>query len=265
VVKPLDNCASRGITLAHNREELLAGISFAMASNKDSGGAIIEENLSGMEYAIDSLIVDDSAIILSCVPRYFRHWTPGHTKKLFGIEGMFTTHFNPPQEVIDAIIETARRLGVTEGPFKCDFMFDKKYGWIVMECATRTSGGFDSFYLNPLIGIDEPGILLDYSLGLPFDKSKLAWNGKYACSYMPFYKPGKINGWTNGLTKELREKYKVAKIFFRSHTEVKELCSGADRSVWVNCLGDTELGALRNAIKASKFISPNYVEDKNAG
>ena len=264
VIKPVDNCATRGISVAHNRAEFIEGIKVAMKANKQSTGVVIEELLCGPEWATDFFIVNRQAILVNAVKRYFRHHIPGEKTPLFGIEGAIINPWykSSEEDGITGIFEAmatraASKLGVTEGPFKLDIIYDERYGFCILEAATRLSGGFDHAFMSPMVGKDITGLLLDYATGVPFDYDKLKWNGKYAASYMPYHRSGKICGWeVNEL--DLHDKYEMCHYFTRSDTEIQDLRNCAARSLWVLCKGDTPQRALLNAMKASKEIKPRY-------
>lgn len=173
VVKPADNCASRGVTKAYNAAQLIQAFTIAAQATRFSSEIILEEYLCGTEYATDWLIVDGKAILVNACARVFSG---------FGRE---LGHYNPwrPPEIVHKLASrAAQELGVTEGPFKLDWLYDKRYGWSALEGATRWSGGFDhthsAYYAT---GRQLREVLLDYALGLPFDITKLAWQHKRYC------------------------------------------------------------------------------------
>ncbi len=258
VVKPVTNCATRGITVVQKKEDLLPALVTAAQSNKSGEcGAVVEELLSGPELALDFMVVNGEAIWVNGVQRLFRSHVPHTREPLFGIEGLIINPTEPPEEVKQIAQVAAQKLGVTEGPFKLDMIDDSRYGWCILECATRLSGGWDHMVLGPLVGKDITGLMLDYALGLPFDESKIQWNGKYAVSYVPYYPAGKINGWHS--IKEAKKLFNIRDVFVRSETEVEDLRTCVARPVYIHACDTTPLRAFREAWMASRVIQPNYV------
>ena len=259
VVKPLDNCATRGVSLVNRPDTLLEAVQYALSSNKYACGAIVEECLYGEEHALDFFIVAGKAIWVNGTTRLYRTHIPGTREPLFGIEAAAINPWQPPREVVDLATNAAAKLGVTEGPFKMDIVNDPRYGWCIYECATRLSGGWDSSYMSPLVGKDITGLLLDYSTGIKLTeeliREKTQWNGKYACFYVPYYKPGKIDGW-----KEIcyDNTSTIANLFIRSNTEIADLKTCADRPVYIIATGSSLLNALRNAGRVRRYIQPKY-------
>ncbi len=175
IVKPVDNSASRGITKVYSSDYLVEAIRHAHSFNHNSDIVLLEECLSGDEVAIDFFIVDGKAIYANGAKRIFGK---------FGIELGHVNPFIPDQYIIDMATQAAKALGVDRGPFKMDLINDSRYGWCILECATRLSGGYD--HTNTCVlatGKDIVGAVLDFSLGLPLDMNKLTpkWN-KYACA-----------------------------------------------------------------------------------
>ncbi len=254
IIKPVDNCGTRGISVATNKQEFLDGVTLALRSNKVGTGALIEEMLSGSEYALDFLIIDRKAVWVNGCIRLFRHHIPGTREPLFGIEGLVINPFVAPKELCDLATTAARRLGVTSGPFKVDALLDKQYGWTILECTTRWSGGWDHMFLAPMIGRDVTSVLLDYALGLEPVIPPVLPN-RYSASYTPYYAPMQKCKWVRvPATKDISWEYNI-----RSPNEILPLKTCADRPIFFRATGKSPLDAAKNVIECSKFVVPQDI------
>ena len=185
VVKACDNCASRGVTLVNSLDEFEQGYNLALQNNHLVDTVVVEEKLSGQEYATDWLVTQDGVLFANAAQRVF---------DTFGLE---VGHTNPAWEEgevparVQYLAEYAvKQLGVDSGPFKIDFLYDDRYGWCILECATRWSGGYDHTHSAKIAtGRDLVKPLLDYALGLPFNPRDLVWQTHVASAvYAPTLK-----------------------------------------------------------------------------
>jgi hypothetical protein len=251
------------MTLVENEDEMLDAITVAIKANKVDGAVLIEEKLSGPEVAVDWLMIDGTIRYVNGVYRFFRHHKPGSDEKLFGIESAIINPFVPNTSIehIDNTLiiqaeNTARRLGVLNGPFKTDAIFDERYGWCILECATRWSGGWDSSFLAPMIDRNIMKVLLDWSLGLEVETPPVNSN-IYAASYVPYYKPMNIKEWKWVESyDEIKKKYRISNVFVRSTNEIKNLSNCAERPIFFLSSGNSPLDAFRNAYRASRYFVP---------
>lgn len=130
-------------------------------------------------------------------------WFSGET---FGLEVGWVNPFIPPVEVYHLATHASRELGVHAGPFKMDLIRDSRYGWSLLECATRWSGSFDHTVGATLsTNRNLTATLVDYALGEPFDTKRAFAHvniQRYVGCYTPqFTTPYQI---TKGMLEELR-------------------------------------------------------------
>lgn len=244
IVKPVDNSASRGVTKCHNAAELAEAITYARMYNKYATSVLIEECLSGRERATDWFVQDRQVYYVNGAERFF--------------EGVLETgHINPaplPNREMQQLANlAAQRLGVRTGPFKLDFMYDDRYGWCILECATRWSGGFDHTHTQVYAtGRNLVELLADYALTGRFDVTRLdyEWH-KYAMAYAPVLPEGKK------LRPEHIERIKelpgVQEVIVRQYGISKPWYSCADRQVFIITVG-TKLGVQEQAIAAGNVL-----------
>jgi biotin carboxylase len=256
VMKSCDNSASRGLSKINDYTEWDAAWHKAFDNNKYATSIIVEEYLEGEEYATDWYARDGSV------------WYANGAKRVFDSFGIEMGHTNPwqpePEEIAgltEMITSAADKLGVTEGPFKVDLMYTKKYGWVILECATRWSGGFDHTHSAVVAtGRNLVKFLLDYSLGLnPSIVPLYDYKDGCAAVYAPRYQPGKITGW-NGIP-HAQEAAGVEDIIVMSTNEIKPLDSCADRPLFIIAKGKSEIMAWDRALAAADLIHPCYVKE----
>lgn len=186
VVKASESRGSRGFSVG-SWERFEEAVMRARAASLD-GWVVLEEALFGEEVAIDCLIVDGATRVVNTAARRFLR------------PGLELGHTNPgpwDAELEALAAQAAAAVGVHTGPWKLDLIRDHRYGWCVLEVATRFSGGFDHFVtavIGP--GKDLTGLMLDYALGWPLDWSKAeakrSWHG---AAYAPPLRPGRIAGY----------------------------------------------------------------------
>lgn len=181
VIKPLEKAGSRDIGIINNRRDFNYAV-----TNFPEREFLIEEYLqSECEIATDNFVLNGNIKFANSVYRKFDR---------FGIEHFHINPYELNQELRDKIRYVATKFGVDWGPLKVDFIYDKRYGWVITEAATRLSGGFDHMYAAPVAtGKDITKFMLDIALGRVPKYSDL-WNTlkQYAVTYAPELQPGHV-------------------------------------------------------------------------
>lgn len=164
VIKPTDSSASRGLYVAHNDADLYAFCERAGEASHGSPFVIIEEFLGGALYApqasTDWFILDGKPYFLNGVLRLFHDSIPG-------LETGYYSPWRAPRQVMRLARRAVRRLGVDQGPFKMDLIYDAtRGGWCLLECTCRWSGGLDHNHAARLaFGLNFSKLLVWYSTG----------------------------------------------------------------------------------------------------
>ena len=249
VVKPSDNCASRGVTVVKGPDGWEGALANAYAHNRHSPFILVEECLSGEEVATDWFIEHGVALYANGAKRVLGD---------FGIEVGHINPFIPDNEMAAQVTNAARKLGVTYGPFKVDFIHDMLYGWVILETACRLSGGFDHTHTCPLAtGKDIVGAVLDVALGAPVNRARLTpRHSGFAAAYAPSFRAGKITAW-QGLD-QAYARPGVDYIIPRADKEIAPLVHCANRPLFVIAHGESEGSAWNNAVMGSECIVPIY-------
>ena len=191
-VKPTNNSASRGVTKVHNKKELFESVKYAFSMCYDNPEVIIENEIIGEEYSVDSVVIDGTLYPCGISDRIFLK------KDSFAVQVGSRTPSLLSSEIQDKIYsmmqDAANKLKVNNSAFKGDLVVDKKGQISVIEFAGRTSGGFDSQYRKPLsFGINILKVVIDLSLGNKIDFNDLIpkWI-KWSSTYSKITEPGLI-------------------------------------------------------------------------
>ena len=180
VVKPVEQRASRGISLVQERQALSGAIRKAF---EYGATYLIEEQLRGTEHSVEGIFDTDGALLwLNIVDRFFDYSS--------GVP-IETGHVNPGSLVprigtaVDRMFgNVAHALGVTWGPFKMDTLVTPEGHPKVLECTARLSGGWDCQGTSPMTARNPMRALLQLACGLPVD-APLTWKplqGYSACA-----------------------------------------------------------------------------------
>lgn len=257
VAKPVDQAGSRGIETVYNKAELDQYI-----KRQKPNELLLEELLIGKdvipawrqrygvdtsEAAFDFFIEDGEVIYANGALRLF--WTDQPT-----IEAGHINPFVANVEIMQIARQATEKLGVTWGPFKIDVKQDRRYGWCLLECASRLSGGYDHMYTSPLAtGKDITGVMLDVALGGKVDRIKLIpKKSLVACSLSPRYEEGYVSHW--------HKPARAAHLFITKEKQIPELTCNQDRPAFVIGCGGSRDEAISRTVKLSKQLWPVYEE-----
>jgi len=190
VFKPVDNCASRGVTIIHDKNQINKAIVYARG-NSLNGKILVEEFIDGKEYSVDTILQDGKSYPAGISDRIFE------TKDNYAIQdGSITPSLLPAEtqkRMYWAMQDYAEALGVKWGAFKGDLIIkdDKIYA---LEVTARLSGGFDAQFRKPYsFGINLIKATIDLACGKRLDFSDIIpkWN-KVSQTFSVFPKPGII-------------------------------------------------------------------------
>ena len=203
VVKSVDNCASRGLTIVKDIMELGNAVRVAKENSSNKKDYIIEEFIDGKEYSVDTVVYKGIVYPGGISDRVFL------PKTEYAIQdGSITPSFLPEetqQRMYWIMQDCADALGVKWGALKGDLIVkDNKI--YVLEVTARLSGGFDSQFRKPYsFGINLIKATIDLACGKPLDFLDLIpkWN-KFSQTFTVFPKPGII--------KEIRGEEELKKI-----------------------------------------------------
>ena len=258
-VKPTNNSASRGITRVNNNDELLPAFNKALNSCFGDKEVIIESEIKGIEYSVDTVIVDGVLYPCGISDRIFLE------KKNYAVQIGSRTPSLLPSSVQEGMYqlmqEAAKVLGVNNSAFKGDLVVTEHGEIRVIEFAGRTSGGFDSQYRKPLsFGINIIKVVIDLALGFKVDFRDIIpkWN-KWSSTYSKITNSGIITKIEN--LEEILLLDGVVENFFILNVgdKVEEMIDCAKRFNYFILVADTyqDLLRLENLIEEKLIIKIN--------
>ena len=196
IVKPVDGCSSKGITVCHSRSDLDKAIAFALEFSR-SGKYIIEEYMSGDEVISYYVMQDGNPIFVGMCDRY--------TSKAREELVQLPTSYIYPSRYIDSYLEHSdkavknmiRGLGLNNGSifFQC---FADKDGIVrTYEPGYRLNGAQEHIIISRVSGIDAKELYINYALsGKVSDKDLEPLSNpkpdKISCKLSPLVRTGKI-------------------------------------------------------------------------
>ncbi len=257
VIKPTNFSGSVGFRIARDIFEFKRAMN-NIKNQWSLADIIIEEYLESVDI-ISSLFVYDfhaSEVAIDCFVLNENIYAANAALRFFwgNRPGIEAGHFNPFTKITPGMMESitnlAKKLDVTWGPFKVDFMLTKKYGWVVMEAATRLSGGFDHMYTCPIAtGKDLTREMLRMAVeGIIDHKRLLPSKHLVACCYSPIYEPGTIERWDIKCSPD--------KLFITEQDEIPEIKSNRDRHVYIINVADNQEDALQKCLDDARMIEP---------
>lgn len=197
VIKPVQQRASRGVSLVQSPEHLPGAVARAMTAGEPGALLLAEEAVEGSEHSAELILNQDGApCYFNLCDRYFQY-TAGIPLEL--------GHLNPSllpedawQRAYGLMVRLADACGVRWGPFKADLVYTYDHHWKVLECTARLSGGFDSQLTVPLsTGRLPVNMVLSLAVGEPMPAldstaARRPLPDQYACCLAVFPPPGRI-------------------------------------------------------------------------
>lgn len=236
IVKPLDNCGSRGVIRLDSSAGLPDAVSNALSL---SGGdtALLEAFIEGTTHTVEMIAYRGKYRLCSIIDTI-------HGYSPWSVE---LRHVNPTvrsEADQTAMTEIAMRalsaVGISDGPAKVDFLFPES-GPVVMEMTARLSGGWHCQYTTPLAhGTNNIRAAIDVALGRPpRDEDIEPSVRRCAVSEAMFPKPGRVES-IDGL-EDARALPGIAaiKMLCGVGDTIPEYQSSADRRVYVIAHGDS--------------------------
>lgn len=249
VVKPTDNCASRGVTILKYPFGIDEAVEKAKSYSSD-GDFIIEQFIEGKEYSVDTVVYKGVVYPGGISDRVFL------PKTSYAIQDGSITPSLLPAETQERMYwimqDCADALGVKWGALKGDLIIDKDNHIYVLEVTARLSGGFDSQFRKPYsYGINLIKATIDLACGKELDFADLIpkWS-KFSQTFTVFPKPGIIKDIV-GLD-DLKKIPGIKQVFLTKHIgELVEYKTCADRVIHIIAVDDTYEG-LHKTIKLAR-------------
>ena len=197
VVKPVDSCSSKGISVCKSFSELRTGIDKALSFSK-SKQLLIEKYMTGREVVIYYVIQDGEASLVAMCDRYTN-------KEQHGVAQLPTAYIYPSRflnkyqaEVDDKVKRMLSGIGVRNGVMFIQSFVDDDGGVRFYEPGYRLNGAQEHYLVSAATGIDGRELLLHYALTGKMSERRIAelaaptFHGKYGCKLSPLVREGTI-------------------------------------------------------------------------
>lgn len=196
VVKPVDSCSSKGISVCKNKEELEEGIQKALRFTK-SGKLLFEKYMTGEEVVIYYLIQEGNPILVGMCDRYTNKEQIGMAQ-LPNSYIFPSKHLNSYTEKTDAkVCNMLKKMKIANGVLFLQAFVEK--GEVkIYEPGFRLNGAQEHIILSKLTGVDAKELLINYAMSGRMEsygvEEKAAPNlhGRWGCKLSPLVKLGKI-------------------------------------------------------------------------
>lgn len=258
VVKPLTNCASRGVQIVSNAQEMTEAFNHALRFTAENEDILIEEHLKGSKHTCEVIFVKGECLLASIIDTHY-------ISERYPCElGLNTTEL---EESLQASLhettrEIGRALGVSWGPFKADVNWDGNQ-FRLIECTARLSGGFHCQYATrAAYGSNEIRAVLKMATGESFDPALVhGTRRKGAAVRAAFPAPGRIRriGVQSSDTETSPYLEKVDRLVI-TKTEGDLLGpyrNSSDRGLFALAQGETVGEAVGNAEQGVRHIEHN--------
>ena len=195
IVKPIDSCSSKGITVCHNREELDKAVEYALSFSKN-GKYLIEQYMTGDEVISYYVIQDGNPIFVGMCDRY----TYKAREDLVQLPNSYifpSRHIDSYLQKSDTVVkEMLKGMGIKNGSIFFQAFEDN--GVVrIYEPGYRLNGAQEHLIVSEISGIDAKEVYINVALtGKASDKDlSVMSNPKHkqiACKLSPLVNVGTI-------------------------------------------------------------------------
>jgi biotin carboxylase len=165
IVKPVDNCSSRGVRWVDRKSQLAAAVSDALRASR-TGEALVEQFLAGSEGSIEALVQNGRSVILGICDK-----TKSPLPDRYDVELRYPAAFdsriwNDLEALAQRIV---RGFAIVNGVVHIEFLVSHESRTVyLIEFAVRGCGSKVVTHLIPaLTGVDVVRVLIRQALGLP--------------------------------------------------------------------------------------------------
>ena len=262
VIKPIDNCASRGVQIVFEEKELESAYDLASSFKINSStNLLLEEYLQGSKHTVEMICYKGDWHVLSIVDTHY-------ISPVWPCEiGLNTTTLNQQQQniVTNFAIHAAKSIGIDIGAHKVDINLSEKNEVRLIELTARLSGGFHCQYASPLaFGSSDIKaalkIAIGYDLCLEDIKHKFNRGAAVRCVFPPTGKITSIEG-----VEDARQMPGVAEVFVwkKVGDRVGPYHNSSDRFAFVIASGTDTETAISNAEQAILKIKIQTIGDQD--
>lgn len=267
VIKPINNCGSRGITIIESESEIEDAYNSAVNAsirvpniNSDSIPVLVEEYLDGTKHTVEMITDGKEWKLLSIIDTHYL------SKKYPCETGLNTTLLDEElqEEGFNFSVDIARQVGVCYGAHKVDVNIAEGGVIKLIELTARLSGGYHCQYVSPLAyGSNDIRAALKMAIGYPLsdilDDIKHRWN-RGAAVRCVFPEPGYVSNILNIKKVKKLEGIKEVFVTCKMGDKVGPYLNSADRVCHIIADGETTEKAIKNA---ECGVSKTIIETRN--
>jgi biotin carboxylase len=254
VLKPLDNCASRGVQRVDSLNDLTDAYKLAASNNGGRGGEVlVEECLQGTKHTVEMIVWKGQWHLLSIIDTHYisPRW-PCET-------GLNTTmqSLEMQEKMFSFSRDLSRLIGIDFGAHKVDINIGENGEISLIELTARLSGGFHCQYASPIaFGSHDIRAALRLAVGQPLDMKDIEhkWNRGSAVRAV-FPAPGIVSSIAS--LDKVRSVRGVKEVFVwcKQGDKVGPYHNSADRVAFVIAEGKTTEEAIENADNARNALN----------
>lgn len=197
VVKPVDSCSSKGISVCHSLDELQEGIKKALGYSS-SKNILIEKYMTGDEVIVYYVFQNGKPIFVAMCDRYTN-------KEQEGVAQLPTAYIYPSRHlkryqrtVDDKVKNMFENLKIKQGVIFIQSFIDENGEIRFYEPGFRLNGAQEHYLVDATTGIDAKELMINFSLTGTMSESDISinaapnFNNKYCCKLSPLVKLGRI-------------------------------------------------------------------------
>ncbi len=196
VVKPVDSCSSKGISVCHTYDELKKGIEKAL-SFSNSNQLLIEKYMTGEEVIVYYTFQNGTPILTAMCDRYTN-------KEQKGVAQLPTAYIYPSRHLKKYMEETDEYvkkmfidLGVQHGTTFIQSFIDEDGAVRFYEPGYRLNGAQEHYIVNAITGIDVKEMMINFALTGVMSNEDISLKAqpmfpKWGCKLSPLVKTGRI-------------------------------------------------------------------------
>lgn len=194
VVKPLDSQGQRGVYKLDSIDDIRRVFKDVLSFSREEE-ILVEEYYESSEITVSGWVLDDKVHILTVTDRVTYDNFPhiGVCTAHNFPSRHYKSHFNEIAKITERIVECFQ---IHNGPIYFQMLIGYE-GIKVNEVACRIGGAYEDEFIPLLTGVDILDMVIDYSLGIEVDYTKLInydirKNDKTASVVMIFTRPGLV-------------------------------------------------------------------------
>lgn len=253
VIKPIANCASRGVQRLEHGDELHAAYVLAQSFNMgEENRVLLEQSLEGSKHTVEMIAYEGETHLLSIIDTHYisPRW-PCET----GLNTSLLSQ-DKQQQAFDFAKDVARAIGIDYGAHKVDINIDASGQFSVIELTARLSGGFHCQYASPLAyGSNDIRAALKLAVGMPLDMEDIRHKWSKGSAVRAVFPEAGVIRQIEGVA-EAKAMPGVAEVFIwcKPGDKVGPYHNSADRVAYVIAEGEDTMTAIANAELATKQI-----------